>query len=92
MDYGTEFEAFWAVYPNKVAKGGAVKSYAKARQRADAETILAGAKRYAAQSRGKDAQYIAHPSTWLNQERWSDQAKPEPKFPGYVPMHPGAGG
>jgi hypothetical protein len=41
-----------------------------------AETIIAGAVRYAAEqaATGKaHTQWTAHPLTWLNQERWNDE-------------------
>lgn len=66
------FGAMWAIYPKKVAKDAAARAYAKALKRTDAGTIIAGVKRYAAQCVGKDQQYIAHATTWLNQGRWAD--------------------
>lgn len=78
------FDEFWQVYPRKVAKPAAVKAYAKAVDANGADTIIAGAKRYAAAMDGKDAQYVAHPASWLNAERWADDLgpakKPEPKY------------
>ena len=71
-----EFEEWWEAVPLKVGKGGAKGArgaYKAARRKADAETLLAGIKRYAASVAGKDPQFIAHPKTWLNQERWLDE-------------------
>jgi hypothetical protein len=66
-----EFAEFWAAYPRKVAKKGAHAAYLKARKDgADAETILAGAKRFAASR--PDPQYTPHPATWLNRGQWED--------------------
>ena len=62
--------------PIKIAKGGAKGaegSYKAARRKADAETLLEGIKAYTESVKGKDRQYIAHPKTWLNQERWLDE-------------------
>ena len=74
------FETFWQACPRKVAKGTAEKAYAKAMTIAEAEDVLQGMVRYAASMKGKDAQYIAHPATWLNARRWLDDApKAEPK-------------
>ena len=36
------------------------------------EALIADAKRYAAQVRGKEARYITHLPTWLNAKWWLD--------------------
>ena len=71
----TEFEDWYAVYPRKVGRGQAEKAYRKAKHGVSAETLLAGAKAYAALCRAKETepQYIAHPATWLNGQRWTDE-------------------
>lgn len=71
-----EFEAFWEVVPKRVAKGAARKAFAAAVKRADPQTIIAGMVRYAESRRGQDATYTVHPATWLNADRWSDEAAP----------------
>ena len=70
-----DFEQFWAAYPRKVSKQTALASYTKARQTVTAETIMAGVDRYTKWIAAvhQEAQYIAHPSTWLNQRRWEDE-------------------
>ena len=75
------FEDFWNAYPRKVAKKEAMKKFAKAvKDGTDPNTIIAGAKTYAASVVGKERKYIAHPTTWLNQGRWEDEAEePAPK-------------
>ncbi len=75
------FEAFWAVVPKRVAKGAARKAYISALKRSDAATILAGMVRYASSRKGQDANFTAHPATWLNADRWADEAGsiPEPR-------------
>ena len=40
---------------------------------------IEGTKRYAAQVEGKEAEYIKHPSTWLNGQCWLDEQDPPPK-------------
>lgn len=67
-----EFEDFWSAYPRKVAVGAARSSYVRARGKVDANTILNGLAHYNATLRGSETKYIAHASTWLNQERWAD--------------------
>lgn len=68
------FEQFWAVYPRRVGKGAAQKAWEKCVKglKADPQAIIEGAKTYAAAKRGTDLQYVAHPGTWLNQQRWLD--------------------
>lgn len=81
------FEDFWKAYPRRVGRGAAVKSWdkmTKALKIAPAD-ILKGCHAYAAAMRGKDIQYVAHASTWLNQQRWLDEhstavASDEPQY------------
>ncbi len=68
-----EFNQFWEVYPRKVAKGTAMKAFAKAFARNPGlklETLIQAVKDYAATI--SDIRYCAFPATWLNGERWSD--------------------
>jgi len=69
-----DFEAFWSVWPRKVAKKPAADVYRRIRRRVPAEVILAGARRYAAETAGREAEHIAHAKSWLNAERWTDEA------------------
>jgi uncharacterized protein YdaU (DUF1376 family) len=84
-DLKAEFEnEFWPLYPHKVGKPEGLKAFIKARQRADLETMMAGLQRYV---RKTDDRPWCNPSTWLNQDRWSDrpaqvargQPPPKPK-------------
>lgn len=68
------FDEFWQEVPRKVAKGNARKAFAKAVKKEHPQRILDGIKAYAEAMRGKDPQFIAHPATWLNGERWTDEA------------------
>lgn len=72
------FDEFWASYPRKVGKGQARTAFLKALKKAHVEDILAGCKQYAEQRAGQDPAYTAHPATWLNGERWTDE--PDPQF------------
>lgn len=67
------FEDFWKVYPRRVAKLAAIKAYARALRYATPAVINEGAARYAQVRAGQDPQFTAHPSTWLNAGRWSDE-------------------
>lgn len=72
-----EFEAFWGVYPNKVGKRDAEKSFSRAVKRADLAAIMAGLRRYVAKT---DDRPWCNPATWLNQDRWADApAAPPPQ-------------
>lgn len=65
-------EQFWPLYPKKVGKQDALKSFLKARTSTDLQTILDGVNRYAAQG-FEDSRLIKHPQGWLNGRRWEDE-------------------
>lgn len=65
---------FWAAYPRKVDKANARKAWPRAVKAAPTEEIILGAKRYAERRRGQDPTFTAHPTTWLNGERWKDES------------------
>lgn len=77
------FDRFWALFPNKVGKADALKAFAKASQRVDLETMLAGLDRYVGKT---DDRPWCNPSTWLNQDRWTDQPASQPR--GSPPQRP----
>jgi hypothetical protein len=66
------WEAFWAVYPRRVAKAAAQKAWMRAIRRADPAVVVAAAAAYRDQP-GRDPHYTAHPATWLNGDRWLDE-------------------
>ena len=53
-----------------------MRSWIKAVKRGTAETIIEGAKRYA-EDPNRDPAFTAHPSTWLNGDRWLDSPLPQ---------------
>jgi hypothetical protein len=70
------FSEFWEVYPRKVGKSAAKKSFAKAYTCANGEVVL-GAQRYANDPYlPLDKNFIPHPATWLNAGRWEDDPLP----------------
>ena len=73
------FDDFWSEVPRKIGKGQARKAWNAAVKKTDAETLIAGIRRFAAEKRGHDPQFIAHPATWLNGERWEDDATRQPQ-------------
>lgn len=66
----SEFAEFWALFPNKVGKGAAEKSFQRARRKVAHADLIAGLRRYVAKT---DDRPWCNPATWLNQERWTDQ-------------------
>lgn len=69
-----EFETWWKAYPRKTAKGNARAPYRTARKKVSAEVLLVAAGAYAKSIAGKDPKFTAHAATWLNGERWLDEA------------------
>jgi hypothetical protein len=78
------FGRFWLAYPRKTAKADARKAFTKAWRKLakepDAEQVLAGGLERA-KAAWVDAQFIPHPATWLNGERWTDE-------PNVIPLNP----
>lgn len=70
------FGSFWAAYPRKVGKGAAVRAFEKAAARVDPSVIVDGARRLADDPNLPPAQYVPHPSTWLNRDGWDDEPYP----------------
>lgn len=73
-----EFEAFWASYPKRVGKGQARRAFKAARAKVDLQTLGAALEAYCESVKGSEARFIAHPATWLNGERWTDEAPVDP--------------
>lgn len=69
------FTEFWESVPRKVGKGAARKAWAKAVKKADPQIIIEGMRRYRDDPNRSD-EFTAHPSTWLNAERWEDDPLP----------------
>lgn len=68
------FDTFWKAYPRKVNKPGALKAWKNKKLNDSIDIILAGLERWKASRQWvKDGgQFIPHPATWINQERWND--------------------
>ena len=70
------FNEFWKAYPKKVNKKGAFTSFKRIKNLKDEmPLIMAALERFKASKDWlKDnGQYIPHPQTFINQERWKDQ-------------------
>lgn len=74
IELGQRFQRFWAVYPRKVAKDGALAVWNRLQPTEDLTTqMIAAVRRQAQSEQWQDEKYIPHPRTWLNQGRWKDQ-------------------
>lgn len=72
------FEQFWEQYPRKVDKKGTERVFLRIKGIADLmPTILSALDRQKRSEQWtKDGgQFIPHPKTWLNQERWNDKTE-----------------
>ena len=67
------FEDWWEICPRKIGKGAARKAFEKAFKATDEATLFLAMKSHADAMADKDPQFIPHPATWLNQERWTDE-------------------
>lgn len=70
------FDVFWAIYPKHVARAKAREAFGKSLTKARANEIIEGARGYRRSVGDSDPKFIAHPTTWLNQERWTDDHGP----------------
>lgn len=71
----SEFEEFWKLYPRKEGRGAARRKWPVSRRKAAQSDIIGGLRSYVARLEREqtEARFIAHPTTWLNQERWADE-------------------
>jgi hypothetical protein len=74
--YSADFEAFWTIYPRKVAKGAAWRAWSAVKERPCLDTLTASVRSQAVsvQWTKDNGQFIPHPATWINQRRWEDDA------------------
>lgn len=74
----TMFDRFWTLYPRHVDKGKALKAWerlCKHKDRPKWYTVEHAIQAQIKSERWQDKQYIPHPTTWLNQYRWLDDAQ-----------------
>lgn len=72
--YSDEFESWWKIYPRRAGgKRKAFIAYTKARTKVDDRCLMDAAMVYSDSRVGEDPRFTAHPTTWLNQERWNDE-------------------
>lgn len=70
-----EFDQFWQMFPNKVGKRAAEKSFIAARKRVSFPDLMAGLVAYTGKA---DDRHWCNPTTWLNQDRWLDRPAQQP--------------
>jgi len=75
-----EFEQFWNLYPRKVGKKAAKRSWDAAKDKPSLSVMLAAVSISSSSSDWiKDhGKYIPHPATWLNHGRWDDEPTSAP--------------
>ena len=71
-----DFEKFWTLYPRREGKAAATRAWAKAIKAADVPTIAAGLRTAVAgwEADRTERRYIPLPASWLNGQRWTDEA------------------
>lgn len=82
--HADRFERFWQLYPRKVGKGAAKKSWNRIKPNAELFEIIMRKVSMAIQSeqwQKEGGRYIPNPATWLNQERWNDELPALGAFP-----------
>jgi hypothetical protein len=67
-----EFETFWKLYPRHDGKSEAQKAYVKALRKIKHSDLMDALEKYIGHNT-KHSIIFAHASTWLNQERWTDE-------------------
>ena len=70
------FDRFWAAYPRKEAKPKAHDAFIKINPDEELlEKMLTAIEKWKASDQWNEnnGQYIPHPTTWLNQQRWNDE-------------------
>jgi uncharacterized protein YdaU (DUF1376 family) len=70
--YINRFDTFWKQYPRKIAKPNALKAWLKIKP--DDELLKKMLVAIIQQGLvNKEMQFVPHPATWLNQNRWEDE-------------------
>lgn len=85
-------ERIYSEYPKKAAKPAAIKAICKALKTTRYDSVLKATIAFAQEMRHTEMQYIPHPATWFNQERYKDdpetwRRKEQPSKglpPGYI--------
>ena len=78
MNKEEKFLEFWKLYPRKVAKVAAQRSWKRLKVK-DIDDIFKVYKEHLIRWRGTEIQFVPHASTWINQRRWEDELEPLPE-------------
>ncbi len=79
----SQFAEFWQAYPRKMKRKVAERKYLLLDKRLH-DKILSALEEFKDTEEWQEegGQYIPHPSTWLNQERWEDELETSVSEPG----------
>ena len=72
QEYIDRFDIFWKQYPRKVAKPNALKSWLKIKPDDVVLKKMLDAINHQGLA-GREMQFVPHPATWLNANRWEDE-------------------
>lgn len=83
------FEIFWKNYPRKIGKSKCERWFNahKVKQALLDKMLFAIASQKQSDQWIRDKQYIPHPYTWLNQERWNDESDADEVLAGDNDQH-----
>lgn len=76
------FAEFWKLYPKKVGKDAAWRSWQKRRPDADLTSTMLGTLAWQKQTDNwirEGGRFVPNPATWLNQGRWEDEPGQQPR-------------
>ena len=78
LELDKEFSAFWSAYPRKVQKKTAKDTYLnlhkkKLLPKIEEHVRIIEQRKLTDQWKKDNGEFIPHPATWLNQERWNDE-------------------
>ena len=71
--YSDQFEEFWKIYPRKIGRKKAIPIFQRSLKDTSFENIINGLNKHLVLWKDTEAQFIPHPTTWLNGERWDDE-------------------
>lgn len=79
-DDDVEFDRFWQAYPRKAGKGQARRAWRRAVKKVPGDELVTFAEQFARDVvLVVEPQFVPHPATWLNGERWEDEPEIVPQ-------------
>lgn len=75
MNKEEKFKEFWKLYPRKVAKVAAQRSWKRLTNK-NIDEIFKVLHDHLIRWKKTESQFIPHATTWLNQQRWEDELEP----------------